>query len=58
MDDLDVGALPVTEGNRLIGIVSLADLADEDADADAEQTAETLRDISSPDGMEQRSPCL
>jgi CBS domain-containing protein len=60
MRDIQIRRVPVVSRDQhtLIGIVSLADLADADADTDPAQTAETLRDISSPDGMSQQSPGL
>ncbi len=44
MDELDVGALPVCDGDRLVGVVSLGDLA---AKA-ARDVGDTLDIISQP----------
>jgi CBS-domain-containing membrane protein len=50
MKELDVGPLPVCDGERLVGIVSLSDLAvhtgpEELAD---EELAEVLEEVSAP----------
>jgi CBS domain-containing protein len=52
MRDIQIRRVPVVsrEQHTLIGIVSLADVA-ENAEADADATADTLRDISAPTGM-------
>ena len=57
MRDLQVRRVPVVsrDTHTLIGIVALADLTDPEADTDAEETAETLRDISAPIGGGQQS---
>jgi CBS domain-containing protein len=57
MRDLQVRRVPVVsrDDHTLIGIVALADLADPEAEADPEDTAETLRDISAPSGVGQQS---
>jgi len=50
MQRLDIGPLPVCDGDRLVGIVSLGDLAvriDEDELAD-EEVGETLAGVSEP----------
>jgi CBS domain-containing protein len=56
MRDLQVRRIPVVsrDNGTLVGIVALADLVDPDMDAgiDAQATAETLRDISSPMGSQ------
>ena len=57
MRDIQIRRVPVVSRDQhtLIGIVSLADLTDPDAETDPEETAETLRDISSPTGAGQSS---
>lgn len=57
MRDIQVRRVPVVSRDQhtLIGIVSLADLTDPEAETDPGETAETLRDISSPTGMGQQS---
>jgi CBS domain-containing protein len=57
MRDIQIRRVPVVSRDQhtLIGIVSLADLTDPDAETDLEETAETLRDISSPTGSGQSS---
>ncbi|KQQ31031.1 hypothetical protein ASF61_17535 [Duganella sp. Leaf126] len=51
MRDIQVRRVPVVSRDEhlLIGIVALADLVDAGAGTDAEDTAATLRDISSPE---------
>lgn len=45
MDELDVGMLPVCNGERLVGILSLGDVA---VRGEAKETGEPLAQISSP----------
>jgi len=53
MRDIQIRRVPVVsrDDHSLIGIVSLADLADIGADTAPEETAATLRDISSPEPL-------
>ncbi|HEX7986397.1 MAG TPA: CBS domain-containing protein [Duganella sp.] len=57
MRDIQIRRVPVVSRDQhtLIGIVSLADLTGPGAGTDPGQTADTLRDISSPGGMGQSS---
>ena len=58
MRDIQVRRVPVVSRDQhtLIGIVSMADIAM--AETDDAETADTLRDISSPAGFGQPSPSL
>ena len=47
MAELDVGVLPVGEGDRLVGIVSLGDVA---VYADSKQTDAAVSAVSEPGG--------
>ena len=53
MRDIQIRRVPVVsrDDHSLIGVVALADLADIGADTDPEETAATLRDISSPEPL-------